>query len=148
MLSSPDPSIAFTSITEAPSFVTVSIIILCCLLLMSAFFSLSETAFTSLNEIRIENASVIPSAIHYEVKSYDTIPRDEFDSFVKMECDYLKILLIKGVKYDIFIHPNGKVKTRINPEDEVNGIHIVKEEDLDSFLENKDNYREWNKYKI
>ena len=55
MLSSPDPSITFISITEAPSFVSVSIIILCCLLLMSAFFSLSETAFTSLNEIRIEN---------------------------------------------------------------------------------------------
>ena len=100
------------------------------------------------NEIRIENTSVIPSAIHYEVKSYNSIPRDEFDSFVKVESDYLKILLIKGVKYDIFIHPNGKVKTRINPEDVVNGIHIVKEEELDSFLVNKDNYREWNNYKI
>ena len=55
MLTSPDPGIIFTSITEAPSFVTVSIIILVALLLMSAFFSLSETAFTSLNEIRIEN---------------------------------------------------------------------------------------------
>jgi len=55
MLTSPDPCIIFTSITEAPSFVTASIIILVALLLMSAFFSLSETAFTSLNEIRIEN---------------------------------------------------------------------------------------------
>ena len=51
----PDPSITLTSITEAPSFVTISITILACLLLLSAFFSLSETAFTSLNEIRIEN---------------------------------------------------------------------------------------------
>lgn len=55
MISSPDPSITLTSLTEAPSFVIVSIIILVCLLLLSAFFSLSETAFTSLNEIRIEN---------------------------------------------------------------------------------------------
>ena len=55
MISSPDPSITLTSLTEAPGFVTVSIIILVCLLLLSAFFSLSETAFTSLNEIRIEN---------------------------------------------------------------------------------------------
>ena len=51
----PDPSITLTSFTEIPNFVLVSIIILVGLLLMSAFFSLSETAFTSLNEIRIEN---------------------------------------------------------------------------------------------
>ena len=55
MNTSPDPSIIFTSIGELPNFVLVSIIALIGLLLFSAFFSLSETAFTSLNEIRIEN---------------------------------------------------------------------------------------------
>ena len=51
----PDPSRLYTSFTEIPNFVLVSILILVGLLIMSAFFSLSETAFTSLNEIRIEN---------------------------------------------------------------------------------------------
>ena len=51
----PGPSITLTSFTEIPNFVLVSILILVGLLLLSAFFSLSETAFTSLNEIRIEN---------------------------------------------------------------------------------------------
>ena len=51
----PDPSIVLTSFTEIPNFVLVSILILVGLLILSAFFSLSETAFTSLNEIRIEN---------------------------------------------------------------------------------------------
>ena len=51
----PDPSIAFTSFTESDNFVLISIIILVGLLFMSAFFSLSETAFTSLNDIRIES---------------------------------------------------------------------------------------------
>ena len=51
----PDPSITFTSFTESDNFVLISIIILVGLLFMSAFFSLSETAFTSLNDIRIES---------------------------------------------------------------------------------------------
>ena len=55
MNTSPDPGHIYTSFTEIPNFVLVSILILVGLLIMSAFFSLSETAFTSLNEIRIEN---------------------------------------------------------------------------------------------
>ena len=51
-----DPSHIFaTSFEELPNFVLISVLILVGLLIMSAFFSLSETAFTSLNEIRIEN---------------------------------------------------------------------------------------------
>lgn len=45
----------YTSFSDKPSFVWVSIVILLALLCFSAFFSLSETAFTSLNKIRIEN---------------------------------------------------------------------------------------------
>ena len=53
---SPDPSITLaTAFEDSPNFVLISILILVGLLLFSAFFSLSETAFTSLNEIRIEN---------------------------------------------------------------------------------------------
>lgn len=51
---SPDPRI-YTSLSEKPSFVLVTVLILIGLLFFSAFFSLSETAFTSLNKIRIEN---------------------------------------------------------------------------------------------
>ena len=51
----PDPSLTFIALSERPSFVLISILILVGLLILSAFFSLSETAFTSLNKIRIEN---------------------------------------------------------------------------------------------
>ena len=98
--------------------------------------------------IKMENTSVMQSVVHYENKSYNSIPREEFDSFVKMESDYLKIFLVKGVKHDIFIHPNGKVKTLINPEDEVNGVHILKEEELDNFINNIGYYKEKNNYNI
>ena len=50
-----DPWTVYTSFTEAPSFVLVSIIILAGLLVLSAFFSLSETAFSCYNKIRMEN---------------------------------------------------------------------------------------------
>ena len=50
-----DPWITYSSFTEAPRFVTVSILILVGLLLLSAFFSLSETAFSCFNKIRMEN---------------------------------------------------------------------------------------------
>ena len=52
----PDPSITLaTAFEDLPNFVLISILILVGLLFFSAFFSCSETAFTSLNEIRIEN---------------------------------------------------------------------------------------------
>ena len=57
MISSPDPSITFSSLTEAPRFVPISIIILVGLLILSAFFSLSETAFSCFNRIKMENLS-------------------------------------------------------------------------------------------
>ena len=100
------------------------------------------------DSIRMENTSVMPSVVHFENKSYNSIPRDEFDSFEKIESNYLKIFLVKGVKRDIFIHPNGKAKTLINPEDEVNGIHIIKEEELDNFIKNIGYYKEKYIYKI
>ena len=51
----PDPRIIYTTFTEIPNFLLVSIIVLVGLLLMSAFFSLSETAFSCYNKIRMEN---------------------------------------------------------------------------------------------
>ena len=56
MLVSPDPAIPIlASNTETSSFVLISIIVLVGLLFLSAFFSLSETAFTCYNKIRMEN---------------------------------------------------------------------------------------------
>lgn len=97
---------------------------------------------------KLENTSVMPSVIHYENKSYIDIPRDEFDSFVKMKTDYLKVFLVKGIKYDLFIHQNGKKKEVIHPEDEINGIHIVREYDLDNYIKNIELYKDRKEYKI
>ena len=68
---SPDPSRLLTSFTEIPNFVLVSILILVGLLIMSAFFSLSETAFTSLNEIRIENLAKKHKSAKLVMKLYN-----------------------------------------------------------------------------
>lgn len=45
------------NVTVTPTFVVIALILLGVLLVLSAFFSLSETAFTSLNKIRMENLS-------------------------------------------------------------------------------------------
>ncbi len=47
--------LVYSSLSDKPFFIWIAIIILLFLLALSAFFSLSETAFTSLNKIRIEN---------------------------------------------------------------------------------------------
>lgn len=53
----PKPIFIEEATTAAPSFVVVSIIILFVLLVLSGFFSMTETAFTSFNKIRMENIS-------------------------------------------------------------------------------------------
>ena len=100
------------------------------------------------NGFKLENTSVMPSVVHYENKSYVDIPREEFDSFVRMKTEYLKIFVVKGIKYDLFIHQNGKKKEVIQPEDEINGVHIIKEYDLNNYLNNIELYKEKNIYKI
>ena len=97
---------------------------------------------------KLENTSIMPSIIHYENKSYIDIPIDEFDSFVKMKTDYLKVFLVKGIKYDLFIHQNCKKKEVIHPEDEINGIHIVKDDDLENYIKNIELYKDRKEYKI
>ena len=100
------------------------------------------------NGFKLENTSVMPSVVHYENKLYVDIPRDEFDSFVRMKTEYLKIFVVKGIKYDLFIHQNGKKKEVIQPEDEINGVHIIKEDDLNNYLNNLELCKEKNIYKI
>ena len=89
------------------------------------------------DRIIIENISALSSSNARQKKTNHIIPRDEFDSFVKMESDYLKIFLVSGVKHNIYINDMEKVNI-INPEDDVNGVHIIKEEELDNYLENID----------
>lgn len=55
----PDPSylIFENSIEVTPKFVVIALILMLVLLILSAFFSMTETAFTSLNKIRMEKLS-------------------------------------------------------------------------------------------
>lgn len=55
MNSQPDPLSCLVTLVADKPFVTISIIVLFILLLLSAFFSLSETAFSCYNKIRMEN---------------------------------------------------------------------------------------------
>lgn len=57
---------------------------------------------------KIENKVVIPSTIHFEESFYIDISRESFDSLASFDTKYTRILILKGVKKDIFIHINGE----------------------------------------
>ena len=61
----------------------------------------------------------------------------QYADYINLDSDYEKILLISGVKNDIFIHVNGKSKKLLHPEDKVNGIHIMKKEEYKDYINNK-----------
>ncbi len=100
------------------------------------------------NGWKIENKLVLPSPIHYEESYISDITRDDFDSFSLFDTSFTKVYLFKGVKNDIFIHLNNKDKIKINPEDKVNGIHLIKEKDLESYIKYINDYKDINNYKI
>lgn len=97
---------------------------------------------------KIENKVVMPSVIHFEESFYIDISRESFDYFASFDTKYTRILILKGVKKDIFIHTNGGKKELLHPEDEVNGIHIMKDKDVDIFLKYKNDYTEKKTYQI
>lgn len=98
---------------------------------------------------KIENKVVLPSPIHYSDEVYKNRSRDKFDAFCKYEYkNYTKVYLISGVKDAIFFHPCGDDKKAINPEDIVNGVHIVSKKNIREYLKYKDNYQEYKEYTI
>ncbi|MBQ7276557.1 MAG: hypothetical protein IJS58_04830 [Bacilli bacterium] len=86
---------------------------------------------------KLEYKSVLPSAIHFEISNTIDIDNDDLLEYINLDSDYEKILLISGVKNDIFIHVNGKSKKLLHPEDKVNGIHIMKKEEYKDYINNK-----------
>lgn len=90
----------------------------------------------------------MPSVIHVEESLYVNKSRESFDYLSSFDTKYTKILILKGVTKDIYIHINGRKKELLKPEDEVNGIHIMKQEDLKTYLKYKNDYIEKNTYKI
>ena len=86
---------------------------------------------------KLEYKSVLPSVIHFENSSTIDIDNDDLLEYINLDSDYEKILLISGVKNDIFIHVNGKSKKLLHPEDKVNGIHIMKKEEYKDYINNK-----------
>ena len=64
----PDPTSSLVKLAGLESSVTISIIVLFALLLLSAFFSMSETAFTCYNKIRMENLAKKSKAARAVIK--------------------------------------------------------------------------------
>lgn len=100
------------------------------------------------NGWKVENKLVLPSTIHFEDSFINDKSRESFDKLVDYNTDYKKVFIIKGVKNDILIHANGQKKELIHPEDEVNGVHIMKFEDFEKYLKYKDDFTERKVYKI
>lgn len=94
------------------------------------------------NGWKVENKLVMPSVIHHEESLILDKSRELFDKLCNYDTTYTKIFLLCGVSNDIFIHSNGIHKKIVHPEDEVNGVHIMKEEDLEKFLKYKNDYIE------
>lgn len=86
---------------------------------------------------KLEYKSILPSAIHFEISSTIDIDNDDLLEYINLDSDYEKILLISGVKNDIFIHVNGKSKKLLHPIDKVNGIHIMKKEEYKDYINNR-----------
>ena len=98
---------------------------------------------------KIEKKVFVPSFILNHDTIYKMCDRVEFDKLANFNYPgYEKVYLLNGIKKDIYVHPNGMVKTHINMEDTINGVHIIKSEDLDEYLKYKDYYKERNEFTI
>lgn len=96
----------------------------------------------------IESKIVLPSVIHFEENFISNKSRESFDKLVEYNTEYKKVFIIKGVKYDVLIHTYGRKKELIHSEDEVNGVHIMKFEDFEKYLNYKDDFTERKVFKI
>ena len=100
-------------------------------------------------EWKEEKIILVPSFVFNKESIFKSISRVDFDEFVKFTYeDYEKIYLIHGIKKEVYVHPEGMSKTHVNVEDEVNGVHLIKEDDLDGYLLYQGKYKEINKFKI
>ncbi len=92
--------------------------------------------------------NVLPSIILYDYNTEYDLSRKEFDELCNFKDEGIKLFIVSGVKYNIYIHSSGNNKQILNPEDLVNNVHIVRKEELNSFLDNIDNYNEYKVYNI
>ena len=99
------------------------------------------------NVWKYENRFALPSVIHYEEGIINEYKSSGFKKLISVNNDYLKIITFKDLD-KLTIHCNGMNKALLNPEDEVNKIHLVLQNDLDNYLKNIGNYIEYKKYRI
>ncbi len=98
---------------------------------------------------KLEIKFLLPGPINHQEDFFIDKMNEKFKVFSEFEFnDYIKIYLVKGIKKDIFIHQNGKHRSNVMPEDIVNNVHIIKKEDFDTFIKNKNNYKEIVNYQI
>lgn len=96
---------------------------------------------------KVENKSVIPSVIHYETSDINNYESKYYNKLLEISEDVNKILVLKKVD-KISIHPNNGSKQLLLPENKVNGINIVNEEELDNLLEYYNDFIDVKEYKI
>ena len=100
------------------------------------------------NSWKIEKKYVLPSPIHYEESNILNFSSSCFDKLVNISKeDIVKILVIDGVD-KITVHQNGKMKELLLPEFLVNGVHVVRSEELNHFLKYLNDFNEIKEFKL
>lgn len=96
---------------------------------------------------KIENRGVMPSHIHYEMSMINEYKSKGYDKLIDIKEDVIKILVLDEI-FEVTIHPNGSSKKILLPEDLVNNIHIVRQDEFNTYIKYIDEYKEFTKYKI
>lgn len=96
---------------------------------------------------KVENKSVIPSVIHYETSDINNYESENYNKLLEISKNVNKILVLRKVD-KITIHPNNESKHLLLPENKVNGINIVSEEELDNLLEYYNDFIDVKEYTI
>lgn len=100
------------------------------------------------NSWKIEKKYVLPSPIHYEESNILNFSSSGFEKLVNISKeDIVKILVIDGVD-KITVHQNGKMKELLLPEFLVNGVHVVRNEELNHFLKYLNDFTEIKEFNL
>jgi len=97
---------------------------------------------------RIFNTITLPSEIHYEINTTSNFFPSAYDKLLKLNTNKIKILLLTGKRSTAFIHQSHIDLRLINPEDLVNGIHIVHINDFFKYINDYSLFTEFNDYII
>jgi hypothetical protein len=84
--------------------------------------------------LTVRNVEAFPSEVHIEIDSRSHILPKGYKDLLALTDEMVKILAVKGKNVALYRHVPGEMKNIMNPEDNVNGIHVILENEIENFL--------------